>query len=48
MEGILVTPMGKDFERLNSAAVESIYKEVSLEGNIVGRAIDLFGKEQSA
>jgi hypothetical protein len=47
MEGVLVTPMGKDFERLNSAAVESIYKEVSLEGNILEKAIDLFGKEQS-
>jgi hypothetical protein len=39
--------MGKDFERLNSAAVESIYKEVSLEGNILEKAIDLFGKEPS-
>jgi hypothetical protein len=48
MQGLLVTPMGKDFERLNSAAVESIYEEVSLEGDIVERAIDLFGKEQSA
>lgn len=48
MGGLLVTPMEKDFERLDSTAVESIYEEVSLEEVIVERTIDLFGKEQSA
>jgi len=40
MGGLLVTPMEKDFERLDETAVESIYEEVSLEGAIVERAID--------
>jgi hypothetical protein len=39
MGGLLITPVEKDFERLDPAAVEGIYKEVSLEGEIVGRAI---------
>jgi hypothetical protein len=30
MGGILITPVEKDFERLDSALVESIYEEVSL------------------
>ena len=33
MAGILITPVDKDFERLDAATVESIYREVSLEGN---------------
>ena len=40
MGGVLITPVVKDFERLDKAAVESIYGEVSLEGEIVGKAID--------
>ena len=40
MGGILITPVVKDFERLDAAALEGIYKEVSLEGKIVERAID--------
>jgi hypothetical protein len=43
MGGLLVTPVEKDFERLDSAAVESIYEEVSLEGTIVEKAIDVMG-----
>ena len=35
MGGLLITPVEKDFERLDGAAVEGIYKEVSLEGKIV-------------
>jgi hypothetical protein len=40
MGGLLVTPVEKDFERLDGAAVESIYGEVSLEGKTVEKAID--------
>jgi hypothetical protein len=40
MGGLLVTPMEKDFERLDSTALESIYEEVSLEGAMVERTID--------
>jgi hypothetical protein len=43
MGGLLVTPMEKDFERLDAAAVESIYQEVSLDGRTVGRAIETIG-----
>jgi len=39
MGGVLITPVVKDFERLDAAAVESIYREVSLEGRIVEKAI---------
>jgi hypothetical protein len=40
MGGLLITPMEKDFERLDAAAVDGIYREVSLEGKTVERAID--------
>jgi len=40
MGGILVTPVEKDFDRLDGDAVESIYREVSLEGAIVKRVIN--------
>jgi hypothetical protein len=40
MAGILVTPFEKDFERLDKAAVESIYEEVSLEEKSLKEAID--------
>jgi len=40
MGGLLITPVRKDFDRLDAAAVEGIYREVSLEGKIVERAID--------
>jgi ribosomal protein S18 acetylase RimI-like enzyme len=40
MGGVLVTPVKKDFDRLDATAVESIYKEVSLEGKTVEKAID--------
>ena len=39
MGGVLVTPFARDFERLDAAAVESIYDEVSLKGNNVESAI---------
>jgi len=39
MGGVLVTPFARDFERLDAAAVESIYDEVSLKGNTVESAI---------
>jgi len=38
--GVLITPVEKDFEWLDGAAVEGIYGEVSLEGETVERAID--------
>jgi len=40
MGGVLITPMKKDFERIDGAVVEGIYGEVSLEGKTVERAID--------
>ncbi len=40
MGGILVTPLEKDFERLDGATVESIYEEVSLDQITVGKSID--------
>ncbi len=39
MGGVLITPSKRDFDRLDAAAVESIYREVSLEGGVVERAI---------
>ena len=39
MGGLLITPVARDFERLDAAAVEEIYREVSLEGKFVTRAI---------
>ncbi len=43
MGGILVTPVEKDFKRLDATAVEGIYGEVSLEAKAVERAIDAMG-----
>jgi ribosomal protein S18 acetylase RimI-like enzyme len=40
MGGLLITPVERDFYRLDAAAVEGIYGEVSLEGKMVERAID--------
>jgi hypothetical protein len=40
MGGILVTPFARDFERLDSAAVEAIFEEVSLEALSVEKAIN--------
>jgi ribosomal protein S18 acetylase RimI-like enzyme len=40
MGGVLITPVEKDFDRLDAAAVEGIYREVSLEGKIVERVFD--------
>jgi hypothetical protein len=48
MGGILVTPVERDFERLDAAAVEGIYKEVSLEGESVEKALQELGKAQRA
>jgi len=43
MGGVLITPVEKDFSRLDAAAVEGIYEEVSLDGKSVERAIDAMG-----
>jgi hypothetical protein len=40
MGGILVTPLEKDFDRLDGPTVESIYEEVSLEKKTVEETID--------
>jgi hypothetical protein len=40
MGGLLITPVEKDFERLDASLVEGIFREVSLEGMMVERAID--------
>ncbi len=44
MGGVLITPVEKDFERLDAAAVEKIYAEVSLEPGILEEAIERMGK----
>jgi len=41
MGGLLITPVEKDFERLDATAVEDIYREVSLEAQTVERAIEV-------
>jgi hypothetical protein len=43
MGGLLVTPMERDFERLDKTTVASIYEEVSLGAAIVETAIDEMG-----
>ncbi len=40
MGGVLITPVEKDFERLDAGAVRGIYGEVSLETKIIEKAID--------
>jgi ribosomal protein S18 acetylase RimI-like enzyme len=39
MGGLMITPVKRDFERLDAPTVERIYREVSLEGEIAGKAI---------
>jgi hypothetical protein len=39
MGGVLITPVEKDFERLDAAMVQKIYEEVSLEGDFVERVL---------
>jgi hypothetical protein len=43
MGGLLITPVEKDFERLDAASVESIFAEVSLDEKTVERAINTMG-----
>jgi hypothetical protein len=45
MAGILVTPVKKDFERLEASSVESIYREVSLDGTTVEKAGRTIGQK---
>jgi GNAT superfamily N-acetyltransferase len=40
MGGVLITPVEKDFERLDAATIEGIYTEVTMDGKVVGRALD--------
>jgi hypothetical protein len=40
MGGLLITPVEKDFERLDGTALENIYKEVSLDRMTMEKAID--------
>jgi ribosomal protein S18 acetylase RimI-like enzyme len=40
MAGVLITPVEKDFERLDAASVEGIYREVSLEGEVMERTVN--------
>jgi GNAT superfamily N-acetyltransferase len=40
MGGLLITPVEKDFERLDATAVEAIYSEVSLEGKTTEKAME--------
>jgi hypothetical protein len=43
MGGIMVTPLEKDFGRLDSVRVEQIFNEVSLKAEAVEQAIDAMG-----
>ena len=40
MGGVFVTPVERDFERLDAPAVDGIFREVSLDGKTVESAID--------
>ena len=40
MGGVLITPIERDFERLDAASVEGIYGEVSLEGETVTQVME--------
>ncbi len=40
MGGLLITPVERDFYRLDAPAMEGIYREVALEGKYVERAIE--------
>ncbi len=44
MGGIIVTPEERDFVRLTADVVEELYREVSLDGLTVQRAIDSMGE----
>jgi hypothetical protein len=44
MGGVLVTPVERDFERLDASAVEGIFREVSLKGEIVQSVVDAITK----
>ena len=48
MAGVLVTPVERDFDRLDASVVEGIYKEVSWEGEGVEKALRSLGKAQRA
>ena len=41
MGGVIITPVTKDFDRLDATAVEGVYREVSLERKIVKRATEM-------
>jgi len=43
MGGLLITPVEKDFERLDGVQVESIYREVSLDRKTVEQVIAVLG-----
>lgn len=42
MGGVIVTPIERDFERLDASMVEELFSEVSLKGGIVGNFINTF------
>ncbi|OPY76338.1 MAG: hypothetical protein A4E64_01544 [Syntrophorhabdus sp. PtaU1.Bin058] len=43
MGGVIVTPMERDFERLDTEMVEAIYREVSLDAVTVDNAVSISG-----
>ena len=45
MGGVLIAPLERDFQRLDAAAVEGIYREVSLEKEAAEEAIEVFSQE---
>jgi hypothetical protein len=48
MAGVLVTPVERDFERLDAAAVGGIYKEVTLEEEVVEKTLSALSIGQRA
>jgi len=47
MGGVIVTPVEKDFERLDARMIESMYKEVSLDNAAVEKAVGVIIRKYS-
>jgi hypothetical protein len=45
MGGVLVTPVKRDFERVNAEKVEKIYREVTLDEETAQKALSLLKQE---
>jgi len=43
MAGVLVAPLEADFRRLDARVVEALFDEVSLEGEVLEKALHAMG-----